>query len=104
VKFKFFNSRAVKRTILHQRTKFHNDRSNRCGDIAIVVIFQMAAAAVLNFKKIRNFDGLFAVEGQYASSCQISSKSVKWLQRYGDLTVVKMAAIRHLGFVKFEFF
>jgi len=26
------------------------------------------------------------------------------LQRYGDLTVFKMAAVRHLGFVKFEFF
>ena len=45
VKFKFFN-------ILHQRTKFRNDRSNHCGDIAIFVIFKMAAAAILNFKKI----------------------------------------------------
>jgi len=26
------------------------------------------------------------------------------LQRYGDLTVFKMAAVRHLGFVKFKFF
>ena len=31
-------------------------------------------------------------------------KSVKRLQRYGDLTVFKMAAIRHLGLVKFEIF
>jgi len=31
---------AVKRYILHQRTKFHKDRSNRYGDIAIFVIFQ----------------------------------------------------------------
>ena len=38
------------------------------------------------------------------SSCKISSKSVKRLQRYGDLTVFKMAAVRHLGFVKFETF
>jgi len=37
--------------------------------------------------------------GQYASSCQISSKSVKLLQRYGELTVFSMAAVRHLGFV-----
>jgi len=76
---------------------------SQTGDIAIFVIFQMAAAAILNFKKIRNFNGLSAVEGQYASSCQISSKSVKRLQRYDDLTVVKMAAVRHLGFLKFEF-
>jgi len=55
-------------------------------------------------KKIQQFNGLSAVGGQYASSRQISSKSVKRLQRYGDLTVLKMAAVRHLGFVKFEFF
>jgi len=54
----------------------------------------------LGFSKIRNFNGQSAVRGQYASSCQITSKSVKRLQRYGDLTVFfKMAAVRHLGFV-----
>jgi len=31
---------AVKGHILHQRTKFHEDRSNRYGYIAIFVIFQ----------------------------------------------------------------
>ena len=54
----------------------------------------------LEFSKIRNFNGLSAVGGQYASSRQISSKSVKRLQRYGDLTVFKMAAVRYLGFVR----
>jgi len=58
----------------------------------------------LEFSKIRNFNGISAVGGQYTSLCQISSKSVKRLQRYCDLTVLKMAAGRHLGFVKFEFF
>jgi len=58
----------------------------------------------LEFSKIRNFNGHSAVGGQYASPCQISSKSVKRLQRHGDLTVFKMAAVRHLGFVKFEIF
>ena len=52
VKFKFFLTiGAVKRPILHQRTKYRKDRSSRCGDIAIFVIFQMAAAAILNFQK-----------------------------------------------------
>jgi len=64
----------------------------------------MAAVAILNFQKNRNFNGLSALGGQYASLCQISSKSVKRLQRYGDLTVFKMAAVRHLGFVKFVIF
>jgi len=31
---------AVKGHILHQRTKFHKDRSNRFGDIELFVIFQ----------------------------------------------------------------
>ena len=50
VKFEFFLTVvSVKRPILHQRTKFRKDRSNRCGDIAIFVIFKMAAAAILGF-------------------------------------------------------
>ena len=51
VKFEFLSVRAVKRPILHQRTIFRKDRSNRYGDIAIFVIFKMAAAAILNFRK-----------------------------------------------------
>ena len=47
----------------------------------------MAAAAILDFSKIRNFNGRSAVRGQYASLSQILSKSVKRLQRYSDLTV-----------------
>jgi len=65
--------------------------------------FQNGGCRHLEFSKIQNFSGRSAVRGQCASSCQISSKSVKGLQRYGDLTVFKMAAVRHLGFVKFEF-
>jgi len=53
VKFELFNGRAVKRPILHQRTKFRKDRSNRFRDIAIFVIFQIAAAAILNFQKFQ---------------------------------------------------
>jgi len=34
---------AVKRPILHYRTKFRKDRINCCGDIAIFVLFKMAA-------------------------------------------------------------
>jgi len=44
------------------------------------------------------------VGDQSASACQISSKSVKRLRRYGDLTVFKMAAVSHLGFWKLKFF
>jgi len=41
VKFKFLMVCAVKKHILHQRTKFHKDRSNRYGDIAIFVKFEI---------------------------------------------------------------
>jgi len=72
---------AVKGHILHQHTKFHKDRSNRYGDIAIFVIIQDGSRRHFGFSKIRNFND------RYASLCQILSKSVKRLQRYSDLTV-----------------
>jgi len=51
VKFNFLTIAGDKKLILRQRTKFCKDRSNRCEDIAIFVIFKMAAAAVLDFQK-----------------------------------------------------
>jgi len=48
MKFIFFIFGDVKRYILHQRTKFREDRSSRCGEISIFVIFQMAAATILD--------------------------------------------------------
>ena len=56
VKFEFFNSLrgAIKGHILHQHTKFHKDRSNRYGDIAIFVIFQDGGRRHFGFSKIQN--------------------------------------------------
>jgi len=51
LKFEYLTVEAIKRAILHQRTKFRKNRSNRCGDIAIFVIFKMAATAILDFQK-----------------------------------------------------
>ena len=49
---------AVNGHILHQRTKFHKDRSNRCGDIAIFVIFfQDAGRRHVGFSSMRYFYG-----------------------------------------------
>ena len=53
VKFNFLTVGEDKRPILYQCTKFRKDRSNRCGDIAIFVIFKMAAAAILDFQKFK---------------------------------------------------
>jgi len=55
LKFEFLSVVTVKRPILHQRTKFRKDLSNRCGDIAIFVILKMAAAAILDFQKFKIF-------------------------------------------------
>ena len=92
----FLTVGAVKRHILHQRTKFRTDRSNRYR-YRDFCDFQNGGCRHLEFPQIRNFNGRSAVGGQYASSCQISSKSLIWLQTYGDLTVFK-------GFVKFDIF
>jgi len=42
---------AVKKPVLHRHTKFCKDRLNRCGYMAIFVIFNTAAAAILYFQK-----------------------------------------------------
>jgi len=67
------------------------------------VIFKMAATN-MGFSKILNFNNQSAVCGKYVSSCQISSKSVQWLQRFGVLTFFKMVAVHRLGFLIFKFF
>jgi len=62
LKFKFLTVGAVKRPILHHGAKFREDWSNRCWDIAILVIFKTAAAAILDFHlKIRNFNSQSSV-------------------------------------------
>ena len=40
----------------------------------------------------------------FAVVYRISSKLDNFSLRYGDLTIFKMATIRHLGFLKFSFF
>ena len=63
------------------------------------MIFQDGGRRHFGFSQIRNFNGRSAVRDQYASLYQILSKSVKRLQRYGDLTVFskwRSSAILHL--------
>jgi len=52
-------------------------------------IFKITTAANLNFKN-------FSFRSRECH--QVSSKSDDFLLRYGDLTIFKMAAVRHLGF------
>ena len=67
-------------------------------------ILKIAALRRIWLSKIKNLKFTSGAGDQHASLCQISSKSVKRLQRYGDLTVFKMAAVSHLEFFKFNFF
>jgi len=65
--------------------------------------FSILKIAALRHDKIELYVRRSGARDQYASLCQISSKSVKRLQRYNELTVLEMVAVRHLGFVKFKF-
>jgi len=55
---------------LHQSTKFRKDRSNRYGDIAIFVIFKMAAAAILNFQKFK----ILTIDALYGANVRHHAK------------------------------
>jgi len=46
LKLNFLTIGVVKRPIMHQRTKFRKDRSNRCRDSVVFVIFKVAATAI----------------------------------------------------------
>jgi len=74
LKFTFLTVGAI----LHQCNKFCDDPSNRSGDkYRGFCDFQDSGRRHLGFSKIRNFNGRFAVRGQYASKRQISSKSAR---------------------------
>jgi len=105
-KFNFLSVRPFKRPILHNHAKFREHLSIPCCDIAICVVFVWfcVVCRYLVLWKIRNFNGVTPVGNQFASPCQISSISVKRLQRYGDITVFILADVRHFGFWKFKFF
>ena len=59
----------------------------------------------VEFSKIRDFNGLSAVGANMRHHAKFhQNRSNGCLQKYGDLMVLKMAAVRHIGFVKFKFF
>ena len=52
----------------------------------------MAVATILDFQKFQILM-VGRLYGAYELPCQISSKSAKWLRRYRNLTVFKMAPV-----------
>jgi len=83
----------------HNCTKFRQNWSFRCGDIAIFRIFKMAAAAILDFwhRKISLIIWIQMVEthlrAKFFQNRSISSEDIKIFRFF------KMAAVRHIGFV-----
>jgi len=63
----------------------------------------MAVAAILNSKNF-NFWSRDCSGSTFAVVYRISSKSDNFSLRYDDLTIFKMAVVRHLGFYTFAFF
>ena len=94
----FLMAGVVKRPILHQLPNFVKI-GQTVADILRFLWFSSWRLPPSWIFKNSKFWRHFRCRGQYASPFQISSKSVKRLQTYGDLTVFKMAAVRHLGFV-----
>jgi len=61
-------------------------------------IFKMAAAAILNFKNFNFWSCDCNRVEQFVVVYRSSSKSNNFSLIYGNLTIFKMAAVRHLGF------
>jgi len=66
----------------------------------------MAAAAILVFEKfeILTICPLLVANLRHSAKFHQNRSKVKRLRRYGDLTVFKMAAVRHLGFLEIQIF
>jgi len=64
----------VRRAQMHHCTKFYQNRSFHCGNIAIFSNFQNGGHRHLGFLKSWNFIGYCGSEGPDTSPCQISSK------------------------------
>ena len=62
-------------------------RINRYCSMADFPFFKMAAVRRLGFLKIGYFNFQSSLEAQYASSCQISRRSVEPFPRYGQFSI-----------------
>ena len=79
---------------MHHHNKFREAWSNCCSYVAILWFTWRRPPPSWIFKKSRNFNGR-SVKGQYASSCQILSKSVKRLH-LTDFSKWRLSAILDL--------
>jgi len=84
---------------LHHRPKIHKDRSNRRGDIAIIVIFKMAAATILDFQKVELLTDYSLSGDNVRKHAEFYQNRSNGCRDMAIFAVFKMAAVRYLGFV-----
>jgi len=68
------------------------------------MIFNMASVRHLEFVNFCIFLTFPSPYSKFASAYQISSNSDVSRVRYGAITIFKMAAVRNVGFSKFDIF
>ena len=87
--------------IMCHRIKFHKKSLERRPRYGNFYIFQDGSRRHVGFLKFYIFNGRKGQEGQSASVCQISSKSLELRPIYGFFFYFSSGR-RHLGFSKFE--
>ena len=94
---------GIKSANAHHRVKFHENRLNGCGDIAILVFSKMASAVILDFQKFKFFTtSTFVIRNLRYCAKFHQDRSI----RCSDMAIsqfFKMAAVRHVGFLKLRF-
>ena len=70
----------------------------------IFQFFMMATIRHVGFSKVKNLNFRSHSEAKYASSYQISRRSVEPFQRYVRFSIFQDGGRRHLGFWKFQLF
>jgi len=104
------NKRTVRRVNMTHHATFRINRSNYCRDMAVCPFFKMAPVRHVRFLKFRNCycHTLRSVNVRYPAKL-LADRSSRWRDmavysiRCGDMAVfvfLKMAAVRHLGFLK----
>jgi len=71
---------------MHHRAKFHANRSNCCGDMAIILFSRWRPYAMLDFQK---FKIVTAGTVRRVSVHILAKFGADWLRRYGHLSVFK---------------
>ena len=93
------DAHTLRRCKMWHCATFCADRSNRCGNMAVFQFSRWRPSTILNFLKLEILTALHFA-GPKCVIVIILCKWVKALRRYRHFRFLKMAAVRHLGFLK----